>query len=56
MPRQYPWYEIVTGADIEQGDILRACPVILPATDLARPFPADEIPADVVTFDVVVMT
>lgn len=56
MPRQYPWYEVVTGAELEQGDILQACPIILPAADLTHPLPADEISADVVTFDVVIMT
>ena len=30
----YPWYEIVTGDDLEQGDILEACPVFSPPADL----------------------
>ncbi len=28
----YPWYGIVNGDTIEQGDILRRCRVILPVT------------------------
>ncbi|MBI3950042.1 MAG: hypothetical protein HY314_06270 [Acidobacteria bacterium] len=31
----YPWYQAVSGDDIEQGDILDACPVFLPPEDLA---------------------
>ena len=35
----YPWYQLVSGDDIEQGDILDACPVFLPPEDLAgHPF------------------
>jgi hypothetical protein len=32
---EYPWYGVVTGDAIEQGDILRRCVVYLPPTDLA---------------------
>jgi hypothetical protein len=52
----YPWYEIVEGEGLEQGDLLRQCPVILPASDLSFPLPDETMPADVLTFDVVVMT
>lgn len=31
MPGDYPWYEIVDGEGLEQGDILKACPILLPA-------------------------
>lgn len=31
---EYPWYGIVDGDDIEQGDILENCPVFLPPDDL----------------------
>jgi hypothetical protein len=30
----YPWYEAVNGDEIEQGDILEACPVFLPPDDV----------------------
>lgn len=56
MSSRYPWYEVVEGADLEQGDLLLRCPVVMPAPDLAFPFPKDPIPAIVNTFDVVVMT
>jgi hypothetical protein len=31
---EYPWFGIVDGDDIEQGDILEGCPVFLPPNDL----------------------
>lgn len=31
----YPWYAIVTGEDLEQGDILEGCPIFFPPDDLA---------------------
>jgi hypothetical protein len=33
---EYPWYNAVTGDDIEQGDIFEDCPVFLPPDDLAE--------------------
>jgi hypothetical protein len=32
----YPWYRSVQGDDIGQGDILEACPVFIPPSDLAE--------------------
>jgi hypothetical protein len=57
---EYPWYEIVSGDAVEQGDILRGCQVYFPPDDL----PLDENAQDdppVVEFewverDVIVMT
>ena len=37
----YPWYSIVEGDDLEQGDILESCPVFVPPSDL-RPEVAGE--------------
>jgi hypothetical protein len=31
---EYPWFGIVDGDEIEQGDILEGCPVFLPPNDL----------------------
>ncbi len=31
----YPWYRVVAGDDLEQGDILEGCPVFSPPADLA---------------------
>ena len=30
----YPWYTVVQGDDLEQGDILESCPVFVPPADL----------------------
>ena len=30
----YPWFGVVEGDDLEQGDILEGCPVFLPPNDL----------------------
>ena len=36
MPSQtYPWFEVVSGDVLEQGDILDSCPVFSPPEDLA---------------------
>jgi hypothetical protein len=56
MPEEYPWYEIVEGGDLEQGDILEQCPVIAPVPDLPFPIPRENPPVDVLTFDVIIMT
>jgi hypothetical protein len=32
---EYPWFGVIDGDDIEQGDILEGCPVFLPPEDLA---------------------
>jgi len=56
MSDKYPWYDTVEGADLEQGDLLLGCPVVMPAPDLEFPFPHDTIPGVVTTFDVIVMT
>ncbi len=34
-PATYPWYEILSGEELGQGDILEACPVYLPPEELA---------------------
>lgn len=56
MPEEYPWYEVVEGDDLEQGDILERCPVIVPIPDMPFPIPSNNPPVDVDTYDVVVMT
>jgi hypothetical protein len=34
----YPWYGIVQGTDLAQGDLLEGCPIFLPPADLADPW------------------
>src|SRR5438045_4209628 len=41
----YPWYDVVRGFDLEQGDIFEECPVLLPRTDF------DPIGPDTLLFD-----
>jgi len=48
---KYPWYELVEGNELEQGDILWRCPVIVPVVD-----EGERITADIDEFDVIIMT
>ncbi len=50
----YPWYRIVQGTDLAQGDLLERCPVFLTPADLAEP--RDEAAFAWQERDVVVMT
>jgi hypothetical protein len=50
----YPWYRMVQGTDLAQGDLLERCPVFLPPADLAEPW--DEAAFAWQERDVVVMT
>jgi hypothetical protein len=53
--RPYPWYESISGDDLEQGDVLEACPVFQPPEELA----AGESLSPIFDFedrDVIVMT
>ncbi len=52
----FPWYEVVEGAALEQGDILRACPIMTPIPELSFPIADNETLIDVQYFDVIVMT
>ncbi len=56
MGRDYPWYEVVQGEELEQGDLLMGCPIINPASDLTFPLPDDYLPVQIEEYDVVVMT
>jgi hypothetical protein len=56
MPEEHPWYDVVEGSTLEQGDILLACPVIVPVPDMPFPVPEGDVPGDLLFFDVVVMT
>lgn len=54
MTKEYPWYEVVEGEKIEQGDILISCPIVVP---LSLTYPVtDGIQADLQIFDVIIMT
>lgn len=51
----YPWYEVVEGEEISQGDIIKDCPVVIipPVGDVSEDV---EIEATMQTIDVIVMT
>lgn len=50
---KYPWYGVVSAdAEIEQGDFLSSCPVIVPSMKVK----VGSVPAEVKEFDVVVMS
>ena len=54
----YPWYTVVTGDDLEQGDILEECPVLGPPDQLALQIagPGTQLPFECEFADVIVMT
>lgn len=49
---KYPWYEIIEGAEILQGDFITSCPIIIPPIDMGD----REVNAEVIEYDVVVMS
>ena len=51
----YPWYEVVKGDEISQGDIIMDCPVVIipPVGDVSEGI---ELEATMQTIDVIVMT
>ena len=56
MAPDYPWYCVTEGDDLQQGDLLRAFPVIIPVNGgAADPF-EPEIEVDIQYFNVLVMT
>ena len=48
--KDYPWYEIVNGKDLFQGDIIYSCPLIL-----LPPKIKVEIEVDIFEYDVILM-
>jgi hypothetical protein len=56
MAERYRWYEVVNGADLEQGDLLFNCPVLVAASDVPFPIPTDDVPGTVLALDVIILT
>ncbi len=50
----YPWYRVVQGTDLSQGDLLDRCPVFRPPADLTEPW--EEAAFTWQEWDVIVMT
>lgn len=58
MARDFDWYEVVDGTDVQQGDFLPWCPVVVPPPDVQfvpgeRP---DSITVDIALYNVIIMT
>lgn len=57
MSLSYPWYSIVKGPDLEQGDLIRGCPVIEP---IYEPLDPEEetysLEAKQLNFDIVILS
>ncbi len=54
MAAVFPWYCVVNGKELEQGDSITRCQLVVQTTDLLGA--SDEVPADLVNYDVVVLT
>lgn len=58
MPLEYPWYALVAGPELAQGDFLDRCPILVPPDEFRiddGPVPSG-ITVGVRTYDVVVMS
>lgn len=60
---EYPWYEVVDGASLQQGDFFDSCPVLIPQTALPETSEVPEsvgseayLDGEVQDFNVVVMS
>lgn len=51
----YPWYEVVEGSEISQGDIILDCPVVI-VPPIGRITEGIELEAEVKTIDIIIMT
>jgi hypothetical protein len=57
MPEDYPWYTVVTGPNLLQGDIIYKCPVLVPTGEIPEDgSERDALEAEILTYDVVVMS
>lgn len=50
---KYPWYEVVEGKELLQGDIIISCPLIIPPSKIEK---EAEIDIDVIEYDVIIMS
>ena len=49
---KYPWYEIASGEEVWQGDIIDLCPIVVPSHTIELGI----VSAEVIEYDVVVMS
>jgi hypothetical protein len=59
MSARYPWYEIVSGSELQQGDFLDDCPIIVPPEKFVVPEGTgrvENVKVNVQTYDVLIMS
>jgi hypothetical protein len=58
MAENYPWYEVVAGDKLLQGDMIYQCPVIVPTGEIPDDSGKEEyaLEAEITTYDVVIMS
>jgi hypothetical protein len=56
MAENFPWYAIVTGDKLQQGDLIGGCRVPVPPKDLSEATEKDVIPVSVLTYDLIILT
>ena len=49
----YPWYTVVNGEEIQQGDLVYSCPIITPPRDIKA---GQNVTAKAVEYDVIIMS
>ena len=56
MPDVFPWYAVVSGAVLEQGDLITGCKVVIPPNEFLDAGESDTIHARCLTYDIIVLT
>ncbi len=49
--RDYPWFEVVEGGKLFQGDIIDSCPLIIPPSIIEN-----QVSVDIIEYDVIIMS
>ena len=50
---EYPWYEVVDGKELFQGDIINSCPLIIPPSTIEN---GKDVGVDVFEYNVIVLS
>jgi hypothetical protein len=56
MTAEYPWYSVVEGEELQQGDLLRAFPLLIPVLEGGEDGDGPYLEADIQSYNVLVMT
>jgi hypothetical protein len=56
LAERFPWYDVVSGTELEQGDLLANCPVLVLPLDLAWPLADDALQLGVRRIPAVILT